>query len=83
MADDGSSLVIGEEGPFQKGVLLIKTPRRSKIRLIRDGLFAEQWLDSEVSYRLEGRGVYRVEVFYKVHLFGWRPWIFSNPIYLR
>jgi hypothetical protein len=29
------------------------------------------------------KGVYRVEVFRRLAFFGWRPWIFTNPIYLR
>ncbi len=83
IADEGTSLALGEEGPFQKGVLMIRTPRRGKIRLIRDGTLVEDWVETEARYKVEGRGVYRVEVLYKVPLFGWRPWIFSNPIYLR
>jgi hypothetical protein len=83
IADDGPDLAVGEEGPFQKGALMIRAPRSGKIRLIKDGALVEEWLETEVRYTVEERGVYRVEVFYKVPLFGWRPWIFSNPIYLR
>jgi hypothetical protein len=83
IADKGPGLAMGEEGSFQKGALLIRTPRRAKIRLIRDGAVVEQWLATGARYRVDGKGVYRVEVFCKVPLFGWRPWIFSNPIYLR
>jgi hypothetical protein len=83
IADDGPGLMMGAEGQFQKGTLMIRTPRAGKIRLIKDGALAEQWLAAEAGYRVAGKGVYRVEVFYKVPVFGWRPWIFSNPIYLR
>ncbi len=83
IADQGPRLTMGEEGRFQQGTLMIKTPRAGKIRLIKDGALTGQWLETEATYRVEGKGVYRVEVFCKVPLFGWRPWIFSNPIYLR
>ena len=36
-----------------------------------------------VTYRVTEKGVYRIEVYRRVFLFGIRPWIFSNPIFLR
>jgi hypothetical protein len=53
------------------------------IRLIRNGAAIEQWRKRDITFKAPGPGVYRVEVFYRLPLFGWRPWIFSNPIYLR
>ena len=83
IADEGPGLAMGGEGAFQKGALMIRTPRAGKIRLIKDGALVEQRLGVETDYRVKEKGVYRVEVFYKIPFFGWRPWIFSNPIYLR
>lgn len=80
---DGSDLVMGEAGMFQKGDMIIELPREGEIRLIRDGRLEKSWRAREVVYKVRERGVYRVEVYHRLFLFGWRPWIFSNPIYLR
>lgn len=81
--EGGSELVIGEEGPFSPGHLRINLPAHGEIRLIRDGKLQRKWRDTEAGYRASEKGVYRVEVYRRSLLFGWRPWIFSNPIYLR
>ncbi|MFZ7113636.1 MAG: CehA/McbA family metallohydrolase [Desulfatiglandales bacterium] len=83
MSTDGSDLVMGEEGTFQKGEFVIELPRPGKIRLIKDGRLTKTWRGREAVYKVREKGVYRVEVYRRIFLFGWRPWIFSNPIYLR
>jgi hypothetical protein len=83
VSDDGLNLFMGEEDRFFPGNLVVELPRPGEIRLIRDGRVAGTWRGSEASHRVEEPGVYRVEVYRKVFPFGWRPWIFSNPIYLR
>lgn len=83
MSDDGSDLVMGEEGAFQKGEIVIELPREGEIRLLRDGKIIRKWRGREGVHRVREKGVYRVEVYIRLFLFGWRPWIFSNPIYLR
>ncbi|MBN2124988.1 MAG: PHP domain-containing protein [Deltaproteobacteria bacterium] len=82
-SDDGSDLYMGEEGRFHPGDLVVELPREGDIRLFRDGGLVRSWRGSEAVFRVEKKGVYRVEVFQHVFLFGWRPWIYSNPIYLR
>lgn len=79
---NGSPLTLGEEGQFQPGTLVIRTPQPGEIRLLRNGIVEETWRGQEASYEVDEEGVYRVEVYRRIFLFGWRPWIFSNPIYL-
>jgi hypothetical protein len=84
VGDGGSYLTMGEEEAFRPGTLIIKAPGQGniEIRLIKSGSFQAKWRGGEVSYRVREEGVYRVEVYRRLFLFGWRPWIFSNPIYL-
>lgn len=83
ISEDGTHLVMGEEGPFQPGTLFIETPGEGRIRLLRNGKLIKQWRGRKVSFRIVEEGVYRVEVSRRLIFFGWRPWIFSNPVYLR
>jgi hypothetical protein len=81
--DEGSELVMGEEGHFQPGKLVAELPETGEIRLFKDGHLEKTWRGTEAVYRVAEKGVYRIEVYRHLFLFGWRPWIFSNPIYLR
>lgn len=80
---DGSYLVMGESDIFQKGEMIIELPSEGEIRLIKDGKLEGKWRGREAVYRVREKGVYRVEVYRRLFVFGWRPWIFTNPIYLR
>jgi hypothetical protein len=83
VSEDGSDLYMGEEGPFSPGELFMEVPRQGKIRLIRNGRTVKLWHGTDAVHKVSEPGVYRVEVSLRTFLFGWRPWIFSNPIYLR
>ncbi len=74
---------MGEERAFGPGTLLIESPKRAEIRLIKDGALLKKWIARRVRFQVTQKGVYRVEVHLRVPFFGLRPWIFSNPIYLR
>ncbi len=74
---------IGQEAQFSPGVLVIKFPGRGLTRILKDGSLIKTEYGSGLSIRIQKGGVYRVEVLQKIPIFGWRPWIFSNPIYLR
>jgi len=63
--------------------LIVKAPRRGIIRIIHDGLKVLEETAATVSYRLERPGTYRAEVMSVHWLRRPRPWIFSNPIYVR
>ena len=82
-SDNGTRLLMGEEMGFEPGILSIKTPGHCRITLLRNGAFYKRRTGTAASWRVETGGVYRVEVFRTLFPFGQRPWIFSNPIYLR
>jgi hypothetical protein len=81
--EKGSRLAMGEAAPFKRGNLLVEAPARGEIRLVKDGALLRKWTGMRASFRVDERGVYRVAVYRRVPFFGLRPWIFSNPIYLR
>lgn len=84
ISTDGSDLMMGEEGHYREGNIAIELPTSGEIRLFRNGTLIKKWRKRmEVVQPIKERGVYRVEVYRRSILFGWRPWIFSNPIYLR
>ena len=83
LSDDGSDLIMGEEDKFQPGNLIVELPESGETRLYRDGAIVGKWRSPEVVHRVKEKGTYRVEVYYHIPVFGWRPWIFTNPIYLR
>lgn len=76
-------LIMGQEMAFRPGTLSCEIPKQGEIRLLKDGAIQKRWRDEKASYRVEEAGVYRIEVYRHLLFFGWRPWIFSNPIYLR
>jgi PHP domain-containing protein len=81
--DSGRRLQMGDERPFEPGSLRVEAPRGAEIWIIRNGALLESRRESRVSLKVDRPGVYRAEVTYRTFLFGRRPWIFSNPIYLR
>ncbi|MDY7036060.1 MAG: CehA/McbA family metallohydrolase [Thermodesulfobacteriota bacterium] len=83
LSDDGSDLFMGEEDDFHPGEFVVELPDHGEIRLLKDGNIEKRWRGIEAIHRIKDKGVYRIEVYRHLFLFGWRPWIFSNPIYLR
>jgi hypothetical protein len=83
LADDGSDCYMGEEGIFHPGQFVVESPVEADIRLMKDGALVQSWRGTEAVYAVTERGVYRIEVYRRLFPFGWRPWIFTNPIYLR
>ncbi|MBW2707755.1 MAG: PHP domain-containing protein [Deltaproteobacteria bacterium] len=81
--DGGPTLEMGEERAFQPGTLFVETPRKGAIRLLRNGTLVARRTGVRFSLVVDKPGVYRVEVYRRVPFFGLRPWIFSNPVYLR
>ena len=72
-------LLMGDEAIFEgKTDLLIAVPQPANIRLIRNGHPIHNANGKTLRFPIDQSGVYRVEVYYKN-----RPWIFSNPIFLR
>ena len=55
--------------------LVIKTPKKAKIKLIYDGNFVYEIFGKELVYTNLSPGKYRAEIYHKNH-----PWAFTNPI---
>jgi hypothetical protein len=74
--------------PGQAAEIAVPPAGESVVRLVRNGAIVHQGPGTgAVRIPLPGPGVYRVEVDLRVDLFplggtGFRPWIFSNPIYV-
>ncbi|MBW1925087.1 MAG: CehA/McbA family metallohydrolase [Deltaproteobacteria bacterium] len=81
--DGGGRLTLGQEATFAPGKVRVHCPERARITLVGDGreILTRETRDLETE--IGGPGVYRVEVYLRKPFFGWRPWIYSNPIYLR
>lgn len=70
---------MGEEIADGRGLTLrVQTPQRAQIRLLRDGAIAAEAASDTLDHSIELAGVYRVEVRLRN-----RPWIYSNPVYVR
>lgn len=81
---NGAWLRMGREASYGPGELWLHLPRPGMVRLIRDGDLLEtrpcrRW----ASWPIQRPGVYRVEIAHRHPLFGFKPWIYSNPVYLR
>ncbi len=84
VGEGGATLEMGQERAFQPGTVVVEAPQKGEIRLLRNGRRLARRTGSRFfSFVVHKPGVYRVEVHCPVPFFGLRPWIFSNPIYLR
>lgn len=71
--------IMGDEIEFSRGLTLkASSPRPASLRLIGNGEVIKESEGDSLEMSLRQRGVYRLEV----HLEG-KPWIFTNPIYVR
>jgi hypothetical protein len=52
------------------------------VRLLRDGVEVRSAAGARLEHLADARGVYRVEAWVEIDGEP-RPWIYSNPIYLR
>ena len=87
----GDALTLPAQSGSNSGGLMLtaQAPRtRSLVRLYRDGRLVAAARGGRLDYAVPGPGVYRIEVYlYRRRIgsvvFGARPWIFSNPIYVQ
>ncbi|MBT3270217.1 PHP domain-containing protein [Candidatus Poribacteria bacterium] len=71
--------LMGDELPFAAGMRLhASVPEQAYICLVRDGHVIEEFEGKRLSYAITQPGVYRIEVRRR-----FKPWIYSNPIYVR
>ena len=79
--------IMGDEIELGDGVrLTVQTPVKSRVVLIKDGqVVGEQDGTSRKEFPVKERGVYRVEAYLTQlgSLLKDKPWIISNPIYVR
>ncbi len=85
LEDEQRAALMGEEIDYEEGLtLIVRSPSpRSLIRLIGNGRLVHQGKGSELRYNNPSPGAYRVEVYYRPLLGRPRPWLYSNPIYLK
>ncbi|HDS05553.1 MAG TPA: hypothetical protein ENN95_00790 [Deltaproteobacteria bacterium] len=65
-----------------KAFLNVSLPAKALVRVIRNGLLMQEERTFGLSWQVSEPGVYRVEVYLK-SCGKPRPWIFSNPIFIR
>lgn len=83
LGGSGHTLGMGEEEAFAPGVIEVEAPAAAEFRLMKNGSCLRIQRGCRARFVVREKGVYRVAVYRRVPLFGWRPWIFSNPVYLR
>ena len=75
--------VMGDDVLLQdRLVLAAQCPVPGTVELLRDGVPIRRQEGRELFHPVDRPGVYRIEVSLRV-VNRWRPWIFSNPIYVR
>jgi hypothetical protein len=82
VAESGGRLVnMGERATARGTVLMVDTPSKAKVVLVKDGRPYLQNKGKKHRFRQLRPGIYRVEA-HHWHGLGYRAWIYSNPIYL-
>jgi hypothetical protein len=75
----GEQLLMGEERPWSGTALLrAQSPVSAQVALLRNGGPVAQVSGTDLEFRADAPGVYRVEARY-----GGKPWVYTNPVYLR
>jgi hypothetical protein len=79
----GDEIALAEGGEVR---LRVTTPVKSRVVFLRDGQAVHEERDTvSVEFPTSAKGVYRVEVYLDTlsEFLSERPWIISNPIYVR
>jgi hypothetical protein len=79
---DRRQLEMGDETTRQELSLRVESPIPAELRLIRDGGEIAREAGTSIERRIDQPGVYRAEAWLTVDG-EVRPWIYSNPIYVR
>ena len=78
-----SSAIMGDEVKLGGALMLsAATPIKCAIKLIRNGEVIQSANTSRLEFEVRTPGVYRIEAWLEVDA-EQRPWIYSNPIYVR
>jgi hypothetical protein len=82
MSDEKQVVTMGDDLlPNGSVTATVETPRTGKIRIIRNGKLYHEAVSRRIDRPIDHDGLYRIEVYLRV-LGKYRPWIFSNPIYV-
>lgn len=80
--DSNATATMGDEFILKdKAILRVETPVQCKIRIVQDGRILREDMATRLEHFISEKGNYRVEAYIRI-LFKYRPWIFSNPIYV-
>lgn len=83
LGQKGGDLKMGDENPFKPGMKFeTRLPLRAHLRWLRNGKVVSETVASSAEWEPASAGVYRMEAWLEV-AGEMRPWIYSNPIYLR
>ncbi|MGZ3592966.1 MAG: hypothetical protein ACXWL9_04310, partial [Syntrophales bacterium] len=83
MTDDSKRATLGDDFILENEARLSATlPAVAKICVIKDGTVIREEIGRDLAGSISAPGVYRVEAYLRV-LGKYRPWIFSNPIYVK
>lgn len=75
--------IMGDQILLISGLKLeVRTPAPGRIRIFRNGSPITEIMGDRLTQAIHEAGVYRTEVDLKIRN-RWRPWIYSNPIYVR
>ncbi len=78
----GSRVIMGDEIELKEDTELhIYSPLTVKIKLLKNGVTLIERVTDQLDYPVESPGVYRVETSI-YHRFSWKPWVYTNPIYV-
>jgi hypothetical protein len=78
-----SRVIMGDEAMLAPGQKLVaRFPLECRIRLLRNGTVVAETTGDMLMHTIDTAGVYRVEALLEIDG-ELRPWIYSNPIYLR
>lgn len=74
---------MGDSVPFSPGLTgWVLTPKLAQVKLLRNGKIIRTSRGRKHAFYDMRPGVYRVESYHR-NLFGYRPWIFSNSIWIE
>ena len=74
-----NNLIMGDEAEYHEPLDLVVTlPWKAHLSVVRNGVAIKRAEEKDLEFRADSPGVYRVEA----RLDG-KPWIYTNPIYLR
>ncbi len=83
LSDLNREVTMGDEFSLKgEALLCVKIPEKGKICIIQDGGVCAEAIDKDITCKISQKGVYRVEAYLRVRG-KYRPWIFSNPVYVR